>query len=108
QVTEAAQHTLFGMLTNRAGVEQDDIGIFGLVGCRISGATQHCGHRLRIGDVHLASVGLEVDPGLPRIYGCGAHRAMTNLRSPIGSETTAIPIRHSSASLGMTELRTVV
>ena len=80
QLAQPVQHLLFGMLANRAGVEQDDVGIFDAVGSDVTGAAQDGADRLRIGDIHLASVGLEINPRMRRIGSAIIHRTKRNLR----------------------------
>ncbi len=67
ELPQPVQHLLFGVLANRAGVEQHDVRIVDTVGRDVTGAAQDCAHRLRIGDIHLTAVGLQVNPRMRRI-----------------------------------------
>src|ERR1700691_1315602 len=96
------QHLLFGMLTNRASVEQHDVRIVDAVGIDVTGAAQDCAHRLRIGDVHLTSVGLEVNPRMRRTCCSIIHKTTKNLRPRRAVDTTRLtpdPCRKSSLDL---------
>ena len=76
KLAQAPQHPFLGMLANRAGVEQDDVGVFGTAGGGISGAAQYPAHQLGVGDIHLAAVRLDKDPRRPGLVLCGlAHRS---------------------------------
>ncbi len=61
QVVQAPQHALLGMLANRTGVEQDDVGVLGTGGGGVAGAAQHPADQLGVGDIHLATVGFDKD-----------------------------------------------
>ncbi len=61
QVAQAPQHALLRMLANRAGVEQDNVGVLGTGGGGVTGAAQQPADQLGVGDIHLAAVGLDKD-----------------------------------------------
>ena len=65
QVAHAAQvgeHLLLGLLAHRAGVEQDQVRLVGVVGrLQPLGGAQHVGHLVRVVLVHLAAEGADVD-----------------------------------------------
>ena len=73
QLAEPLEHALFGVLADSAGVEQDDVGVFSLLGAPEAGLTHHGPHGLRVRDIHLASVGLDIDPRLRRDVGESLH-----------------------------------
>ena len=76
KVAQAPQHPFLGMLANRAGVEQDDVGVFGTAGGGVAGAAQHPADQLGVGDIHLAAVRLDKDPRRRGLVLCGlAHRS---------------------------------
>ena len=59
---EVAEHLVFGLLADRAGVEQDQVGLLDVVGRLVAGGgVQHVGHLVRVVDVHLAAEGLDED-----------------------------------------------
>ena len=68
---EVGEHLLLGLLTDGAGVEEDQVGLFGVVGRGVAfGGVHDVGHFVRVIFIHLAAIGLDVDLlGL----GCGAH-----------------------------------
>ena len=74
QSAQAPEHALLGVFANRAGVEQDHVGVFGTLGAAVPGAAHDRADRLRVGDIHLASVGLEIDLRLPRLLRIRFHR----------------------------------
>ena len=88
KLPQPMQHLLFGMLANRAGVEQDDVRIFDAVRSDVTRAAQNGADRLRIGDIHLASVGLEINPRMRRIGGAIVHKTKRNLRPRRHVDTT--------------------
>src|SRR5580698_5506149 len=49
------------MLANRTCVEQDDVGVFGAGGGGVACAAQYATDQLRVGDIHLAAIGLDKD-----------------------------------------------
>ena len=59
ELAEPAEHAQLGVLADRAGVEQDRIGVICARDQRHAGALQHAGHGLCVGHIHLAAVGLE-------------------------------------------------
>ena len=69
--TEVGEDLLLGLLADGAGVEEDQVGFFGVVGGRVAfGGVHDVGHLVRVIFVHLAAIGLDVDLlGLGR----GAH-----------------------------------
>src|SRR5262249_16369639 len=77
QRTHAPDDALFGVLTYRACVQEDDVGGSWIGSGRVSRARQMAAHELGIGQVHLAAVGLDVD---------GGHR---NARSQFASRTAS-------------------
>jgi hypothetical protein len=59
---QLAEHLFLRLLANGAGVDQHDIGLFGVVGqLQPFGGGQHVGHLGRVVLVHLATVGLDVE-----------------------------------------------
>jgi hypothetical protein len=59
---EVAEDLLLGLLAHRAGVEQDEVGLFGVVRRGVAlGGFEHIGHLVRVVLVHLAAEGLDVD-----------------------------------------------
>ena len=63
QLAESTNHTLLGMVANRAGVEQDDVGAIRYVDRVIACGGQLAEHELSVADVHLAAVGFDEDGG---------------------------------------------
>ena len=57
---KAPQHFLFGVVTDRAGVEKHRIGIVQVVGGGISRHFHYRCNNLGIGHIHLASVGFYI------------------------------------------------
>src|SRR5690606_32699293 len=59
---ELAEHLLLGLLADRAGVDQDDVGLLRVVGqLQALVLGEHVGHAGRVVLVHLATVGLDVE-----------------------------------------------
>ena len=57
---EVVEHLLLRLLAHRAGVEQDDVGLFRLVGPDDAfGGVEHVGHLVRIVLIHLAPEGAD-------------------------------------------------
>ncbi|MCW0417490.1 hypothetical protein NB689_003244 [Xanthomonas sacchari] len=68
---ELAEHLFLRLLTDRAGVDQDHVRFFGVVGqFQAFGRGEHVGHLGRVVLVHLATVGLDVQLAAHR-RGCG-------------------------------------
>jgi hypothetical protein len=84
------QHLLLGMFANRASVEQDDIRIFDAVSADVTRAAQNGADRLRVGDIHLASVSLEVNPRMRGICSALIHKTKRNLRPRRPVDTTRL------------------
>ncbi len=61
QVGKPAQGAFLGMLADRAGVEQDDVGVLGPRGAGVTGPAQDSGDQFGVRDIHLAAIGLKVD-----------------------------------------------
>ena len=68
------------LLADVAGIQDDEIGGFDLVGRGVAQRAQDIGHSFRVIDVHLAAVGLDEQPLGPRDRGGGR----LNLRSSQG------------------------
>ena len=64
EVAQTPDHALLGMLADRAGVQQDDVGLLELRCGRVTGSAQDPSNQLGIRDIHLASVGFEPDSRL--------------------------------------------
>ena len=62
QLAHPADHPLLGVVPDRAGVHQHDVRLGGMLGAHVALAPQHAEHQLGVGDVHLAAVGLDVEP----------------------------------------------
>ena len=62
QLTHPPDHPLLGVIPHGAGIEQHDIGLGRILGPHVAGAAHDAEHQLGISHVHLATVGLEVDP----------------------------------------------
>jgi hypothetical protein len=60
---ELGEDLVLGLLADRAGVEEDDVGVVGAVGELVVVGAQQPGHPLRVVLVHLAAVGDEVELG---------------------------------------------
>ena len=67
------QHLLFGMFSNRARVQQHDVPHLRRVNSDVARAAQNGADRLRVGDIHLASVSFEIDSRMRRICGALIH-----------------------------------
>ncbi len=59
QFRDTAQHALLGVLADRAGVHQDDVGLFGRGDLGVAAGRQNALHELAVAHVHLATVGLD-------------------------------------------------
>ena len=60
--SELTEHLLLRLLTNRAGVDQDDVGLGLVVGqFQAMGLGQHVGHFGRVVLVHLTAVGFDAE-----------------------------------------------
>ncbi len=60
--SEIGEHLLLRLLAHRAGVEEDEVGVFGLLATLVAvGCGEHVGHPVRVVLVHLASEGADVD-----------------------------------------------
>jgi len=79
-----------GMLANRARVEQHNIGVLDAIGIDVTRTAQNGAYRLRIGDIHLASVSLEINPRTRRICSVIIHRTKGNLRLRRHVDTTQL------------------
>ena len=67
--SQVGKHFFLGLLAHRAGVEDNQIGLFHIIGGFIAlGLVQHIGHFVRVVLVHLAAEGFDED--------FGAHGAM--------------------------------
>ena len=68
QLTHPANDPLFGVVAHRAGVDQHDVGLGGILRADVALAAKDPEHELGVRHVHLAPVGLDVDPlhGLQR------------------------------------------
>jgi hypothetical protein len=62
ELAHAPDHPLLGVVTHRAGVHQHHVGLRRVVGALVARPAEEPEHELRVGDVHLAAVGLDVDP----------------------------------------------
>jgi hypothetical protein len=59
--SEIVEHALLRLFAHRAGVEQDDVGVLGTVGERITAiGGEHVGHLVRVVLVHLTAEGADV------------------------------------------------
>jgi hypothetical protein len=59
---EVVEHLFLGLLAHRAGVEEDDVGVFRRAGRgQPFGRIEHVGHLVRVVLVHLAAEGFDVD-----------------------------------------------
>ncbi len=59
---EVMEHLFLSLLTHRAGVEQDHVGVFRRIGRgHAFGRIEHVGHLVRVVFVHLAAEGFDVD-----------------------------------------------
>ncbi len=71
---QAAPDALLGVVADGAGIDEDDVGLLGIVGMDVALLLHDRDDDLRIADVHLAAVGLEVElttdarKGTQRIY----------------------------------------
>ena len=99
KLPQAMQHLLFGMLANRAGIEQDDVRILDAICIDVTRAAQNGANRLRIGDIHLASVSLEINPRTSRVGGAFIHKTKGNLRPRRHDDTTRVNHLASLAAL---------
>ena len=77
QFTKPPDHARFRVLANGTGIDQDDIGTIGRVDGLVPMRGQLAVHEFRIGHVHLATVGLDIDRGL---RGHGRRSLRTNAR----------------------------
>jgi hypothetical protein len=73
EIAQPADHAVLGMLANRAGIDQDNIGVLGTRREGIASLAQDGADRLRIGDIHLAAVGFEINPRRPGTGDSVAH-----------------------------------
>ena len=105
ELPQPVQHLLFGVLANRAGVEQHDVRIVDAVGSDVTGAAQDCAHRLRIGDIHLTAVGLQVNPRMRRTWCTIIHKTRKNLRPRRAVDTTRARASGSSPDAGVIRRR---
>src|ERR1700722_14949945 len=53
----------FGVVANRAGIENDDVGLLGRSRNAVAGGDGAFGDVARVGLIHLAAEGLDIDPG---------------------------------------------
>ena len=56
---QTAPDALFGIVADRAGVDQDDIGLTDILGVDVSLPLHQGDHDLRVADIHLAAVGFD-------------------------------------------------
>ena len=61
ELAEPADHALFGVIANGAGVDKDDVGAFRTVDRRVAFGRELPEHQLGVAHVHLAAVRLYVD-----------------------------------------------
>ena len=61
QLGQPPEHARLGVLADRTGVEEDHVGGLGRVRALIAVGGQMTEHELRVGQVHLAAIGLDVD-----------------------------------------------
>ena len=61
ELAGAADDALLRVLAHGAGVDEDHVRLLGAVDEAVPGAGEDRGHQLRVGHVHLAAVGLDVD-----------------------------------------------
>ena len=61
ELAHPADHPLLGVVADRAGVDQHDIGVRRLLGADVALTAEQAEHQLGVGHVHLAAVGLDVD-----------------------------------------------
>src|SRR5271166_6182957 len=87
QFANALEDALFGVITDRAGVEQNHVGIAGALGFGESSFAQDSTYELRVGDIHLASVSLNVDssPAQAPIRGLVGHQLFVRSHSHLMS-----------------------
>ena len=62
QLAHPPDHPLLGVVAHGAGVDQHDVGVRRLLGPHVALPAEHPEHELGVGHVHLAAVGLDVDP----------------------------------------------
>ena len=62
QLAQAPVDALLGMLADGTGVDEDHVGFGGLIDPLVARGAELTEHQLGVGHVHLAAVGLDVDP----------------------------------------------
>src|SRR3954468_3249075 len=58
---KTTDHPLFGVIANRAGVQENDVSIVRSIGLVIAGRDHFAKHKLGVADIHLAAVGLNIN-----------------------------------------------
>jgi len=71
--SECAVDFVFGVLANAAGIEDDGIGIFGVVGELVAVAAQRGDYQFAVQHVHLAADGFDIKEPVVGLFGlvCG-------------------------------------
>ena len=59
ELPDSPQYPRLGMLTNRARVDHDDVGLSRIVDCHVPAPGQGSCHELGVGYVHLTAIGLD-------------------------------------------------
>ena len=75
QLAQPADHALLGVIANRAGVDEDDVGAVRAVDGVVAVRRELPEHQLGVAHVHLAAVGLDVDGGAFHYSGPRDHRS---------------------------------
>src|SRR5579864_1170611 len=103
EIAEAAKHAFFGVLTNRARIQQDYVGQLGPRRRRVARVLEHRAHELRVRDIHLAAVRLDIYARLRRMVCSFGHRNELDLRLQAVRDTTSLS-GESSESVTLAKL----